>query len=112
LLYRPEWKEVVLLLARILYNQGREKADELVDAILEQLGAGASLSQQAQTAGLLGAMVCDLSPYDYQPSHPGYARLMERVMAIFSRDGAAKVRAESRIKAASALGEAGDPRLG
>jgi Sulfatase-modifying factor enzyme 1/Domain of unknown function (DUF4062)/NACHT domain len=110
-IYRPEWREVALLLAGILrVKQGKPKVDGLVSAILERTGT--KLADQARAAGLLGAIVNDLKPLDYQPSDPRYRQLMDAVLGIFDREKAKTVEFALRLEAAEALGQAGDPRIG
>jgi cellulose biosynthesis protein BcsQ len=109
--YRPEWREVVLLLGGVLYRQGLEKVDGLISAILGKLGARPPLARQARCAGLLGAMVRDLRPFHYQPVDPRYQRTMAAVLNIFDADKAYDVEFPVRLEAAEALGQAGDPRL-
>jgi formylglycine-generating enzyme required for sulfatase activity len=111
-LYRPEWRETVLLLAGVLYLQGQDKVDGLIAGALSHLGAEPSLPDQARAAGLLGAMVQDLSPFAYRPASPGYAALLEAAMAVFDARRAATIPLQDRIAAADALALAGDPRLG
>jgi formylglycine-generating enzyme required for sulfatase activity len=111
--YAREWREVVLLLGGVLYTQGRAKVDGLVQAVLEDLHADADpgLARQAHTAGLLGALVRDLAPFDYAPADERYDRLMQAALAVFDREQARTIPVETRIEAAEALGQAGDPRL-
>ena len=109
--YKPEWREVVLLLGGVLYRQGLEKVDGLVSAILGKLGEHPSLAQQARCAGLLGAMVRDLRPFNYQAADPRYQRTMDAVLGIFDADKAYAIQFAVRLEAAEALGQAGDPRL-
>ena len=111
-LYRPEWRETVLLLAGVLYVQGQAKVDGLAAGVLDRLGTKPSLPDQARAAGLLGAVVQDLSPFGYRPADPRYAALLEAAMAIFDAKQAAKIPLQDRIAAADALARAGDPRLG
>ncbi len=111
-LYRPEWREVILLFAGILrVKQGREKVDGLFRAILDQLGSKASLAQQAQCAGLLGAVLADLRPLDYRPADPRYQSTLDAVLGIFDVKKAKGIDLHVRLEAAEALGQAGDPRL-
>ncbi len=109
--YASEWREVVLLLGGVLYTQGREKVDGLVRAVLENLHANAdpNLPQQTRTAGLLGALVRDLAPFKYAPKDSRYDELMQAALAVF--DQAHAIPVQTRIEAAEALGQAGDPRL-
>jgi hypothetical protein len=66
-LYQPEWRETLLLYARILASkQGREKVDALFQLLLDRQGA--TLAERARCAGLLGAILSDLKPLGYQPS--------------------------------------------
>jgi formylglycine-generating enzyme required for sulfatase activity len=110
-LYRPEWREVVLLLAGVLIRQGRGKVDGLFSAVLKSLGANPSLAEQARCAGLLGALVRDLTPLGYKPADRRYADVLEEVLGIFDAEKAAGLDFETRLEAAEALGQAGDPRL-
>jgi len=110
-IYRPEWREVALLLADILgVKQGKAKVDGLVSAILS--GSGERLAGQARTAGLVGAMVRDLQPLQYQPHDPKYKTLLDEVLGIFDAEKANSVEFAVRLEAAEALGQAGDPRIG
>jgi hypothetical protein len=112
-LYVPEWREAMLLLGGVLHQQGRAKVDGLVGAVLDDLfkRGEPTLAAQARAAGVLGAIVRDLSPFAYAPADPRYAELLQAVMGIFERDRARGIPIEVRIEAAEALGAAGDPRL-
>ena len=109
--YLPEWREVMLLLTGILHQQGRGKVDNLVRTMLEKAGGNATLADQARCAGLLGAMLRDLEPVGYEPPDQRYDELLHQVMAMFDRERSQTVPGETRIEAADALGQAGDPRL-
>jgi len=110
-LYQPEWREVALLLAGVLYHQGIQKVDGMFSAILDQLGTEASLADQARCFGLLGAAVRDLTPVDYQPADPRYKQVADEVMGIFDPERSRSVDVRVAIEAADALGQAGDPRF-
>ncbi|MDA1051675.1 MAG: SUMF1/EgtB/PvdO family nonheme iron enzyme [Planctomycetota bacterium] len=110
-LYRSEWREVALLMAGVLHQQGRKKLDGFVAATLAGLGEQPDLAAQARCAGLLGAIVRDLSPVDYVPADPRYDTMMQQVLGIFDRDRASSIPIETRLAAADALGQAGDPRI-
>jgi hypothetical protein len=100
-IYSPEWREVALLLAGILaVKQGRTKVDGLVSEILSRCGGG-----------LVGAMVRDLQPLQYEPADPNYRILLDAVLGIFDAKKAKSVDFAVRLEAAEALGQAGDPRL-
>jgi hypothetical protein len=111
-IYKPEWREVALLLGGVLYRQGPEKVDGLISAILaEPRPSGSVLPEEARRAGLLGAIVRDLRPFRYQPADPRYQRTMDAVLGIFDADKAYGIEFPVRLAAAEALGQAGDPRL-
>ncbi|MEE8587640.1 MAG: SUMF1/EgtB/PvdO family nonheme iron enzyme [Acidobacteriota bacterium] len=110
-LHSPEWKEVVLLLAGVLRGQGVERVDNLVAAVLDQLGGKPSLPDQARCAGILGAIVRDLAPMKYQPTDARYQSVLKQALGVFNRDRSEEVSIEVAIEAAEALGQAGDPRF-
>jgi formylglycine-generating enzyme required for sulfatase activity len=111
--YAREWREVVLLLGGVLHAQGRVKVDGLIEAVLDALNADGQpgLQRQARCAGLLGALVRDLAPFDYAPRDTRYGALMKAALAVFDREQAELIAVETRIEVAEALGQAGDPRL-
>ncbi|AUB81110.1 hypothetical protein THSYN_09175 [Candidatus Thiodictyon syntrophicum] len=110
-LYRSEWRETVLLLGGVLHEQGGEKVEGLVAAVLDRLGPGSTLAEQARAAGLLGALVRDLDPFGYRPADPRYARCLAAALAVFEPEQADAIPLADRIAAADALAQAGDPRL-
>lgn len=111
-LYRPEWREVLLLLSGTLHvKQGRAKVDGLVRAVLARLGERPSLARKAQCAGLLGAMLADLRSLAYQPQDGRYQEVLDDVLGIFDARQAERINVLVRLEAAEALGRAGDPRL-
>ncbi len=116
--WRPEWREVVLLLASILHQQRDQNVDALVSAALDDLygspqraGAKPKLDEQARCFGLLGAMLRDLQPLGYAPPDPRYAEVKSAVLGIFETNKAAAIPLQTRLAAAEALGQAGDPRF-
>jgi formylglycine-generating enzyme required for sulfatase activity len=110
-LYRPEWRECVLLLGGVLYLQGEDKVEGLVRAALYAPGESPSRAGQARTAGLLGALIRDLDPFGYRPADPRYNQILDAAMAVFDPEQAPAIPLADRIAAADALGQAGDPRL-
>jgi hypothetical protein len=85
-LYRPEWREVLLLLAgTLLVKQGRAKVDGLFQAVLDRLGEKPSLAERARCAGLLGAVLADLRPLKYQPPDARYEKVLHDVLGISMR---------------------------
>jgi formylglycine-generating enzyme required for sulfatase activity len=109
--YRPEWREVVLLLAGVLHQQGRPKVDGLIRLALDRLGAKPKLAEQARAAGLLGLVLRDLAPLDYEVADARYPRLLDAVLGVFDAKRSRTIPIETRIEAADALGQSGDPRL-
>ena len=109
--HRLEWRETTLLLAGVLrVKQGKAKVDGVATAILDR--AGSKLADQARAADLLGAIVNDLRPFDYQPPDPvRYQALMDATLGVFERGSVKRVEFAVRLAAAEALGQAGDPRL-
>ncbi len=110
-IYRPEWREMALLLAGVLARHGLGRVNGLFRAALERQGPNATLAAKARCAGLLGGMVNDLRPLDYQPADPRYRQLMDGVLGIFDRQKSRDIEFAVRLEAAEALRQAGDPRL-
>ncbi|WP_100919945.1 SUMF1/EgtB/PvdO family nonheme iron enzyme [Candidatus Thiodictyon syntrophicum] len=111
-LYRPEWRETVLLLGGVLWLQGQDRVDDLVAAVLQSLGETPTRAEQARAAGLLGALVRDLAPFSYRPADPRYGQCLNAAVAVFDPAQAGAIPLADRIAAADALAQAGDPRLG
>jgi hypothetical protein len=112
-LYKPEWRECALLFAGVLRGrQGAEKVDGFFSAVLASLGGRPTLGERARAAGLLGAMVRDLQPYHYQPQDPRYKDVVDSVLGVFDATSVGRIDFQTRLEAAEALGQAGDPRLG
>ncbi len=109
-LYRPEWRETLLLYAGLLASkQGREKVDELFTRLLGKQGS--TLKEQARCAGIVGAILADLRPTGYEPPDSGYRQLLDKVLLIFDNKLKGDISLKTRVEAAEALGQAGDPRL-
>jgi formylglycine-generating enzyme required for sulfatase activity/predicted MPP superfamily phosphohydrolase len=111
-LYRPEWRETVLLLGGVLWLQGQDRVDDLVVAVINALGERPTRAEQARAAGLLGALVRDLAPFGYRPADPRYVGMLDAAMAVFDPAQAPAIPLADRIAAAEALAQVGDPRLG
>jgi len=109
-LYHPEWRETMRLLGGVLRRQGEAKIEGLFQAILDQLGKRPKLVEQARCAALLGVMMRDLSRMGYEPKTPDYERTVKAAMRIFDAAGEG-IDLKTRIEAADALGQVGDPRL-
>ena len=85
--------------------------DAFVTAVLDTTKKRPTLAAQARCAGLLGAVVRDLAPFEYQIDDVRYNRLLDAVLGVFDPRRAGDIPIEVRIEAAEALGQAGDPRL-
>ena len=111
MLYHPEWREVMRLLGGVLRVQGESRIEWLFQAILDQLPDRPALAERTRCAALLGNMMRDLSGMGYTPKTPDYERTVQAVMRIFDAGEEEKIDIKTRIEAADALGQAGDPRL-
>jgi hypothetical protein len=80
--YGSEWREVVVLLAGVLYKQRLDKINSLIDSIIGKGPEQATreiLPLLARNVGLPGGMVRDLSPFDFKPSNPEYPGILKSV---------------------------------
>ncbi len=111
ILHDPDWREVLLLLAGVLYDQGVDKVDNFFQAILDKVEETQSLNSQARCVGIIGGMLRDLSPFKYQIKDARYKKMLNHVMEIFDTQKARNIDVKTRLEAADALGQAGDPRL-
>jgi formylglycine-generating enzyme required for sulfatase activity len=110
-LYLPEWRETVLLLAGILCKQGQERIDGFLGAILDGLGSDAPLPARARAVGLIGRILQDLQSWNYRIGDPRYQQNLDRMIEIFNAKAVHEIEFQTRLEAAEALGQAGDPRL-
>jgi len=113
-LYSSEWRETVLLLSGVLYKQGLEKINYLIDEIIcrgPQKGTNDALPQLAREVGLLGGIERDLSPFKFKPANSAYPEIVRQVMGIFDKAAYRNVPVQVRIEAADALAQVGDPRF-
>jgi formylglycine-generating enzyme required for sulfatase activity len=110
-LYLPEWRETVLLLAGILCKQGQERIDTFLAGILDGLGNDAPLAARARVVGLIGRILQDLKSWSYRIADPRYQENLGRMIGIFEAKAAREIGFQTRLEAAEALGQAGDPRL-
>jgi formylglycine-generating enzyme required for sulfatase activity len=109
-LYRPEWRETMLLLGGVLKGQGTAKVDGLFTRVLSLLGNKPALADRARVVGLLGAILRDLASLGYKPPQE-YEESARAVLGIFDAALSKGVPLKDRVEAAEALGQAGDPRL-
>ncbi|MCP4118423.1 MAG: formylglycine-generating enzyme family protein [Desulfobacteraceae bacterium] len=110
-LCESQWAEVIDHLAGCLAWTGQYRLNLLVEKVLNT-GKQNDLPSIARSVGVLGRILKILKVYDYEPPERlGWQEARDRVMDIFKLQGAARVPVEQRIKAAEALGQAGDPRI-
>lgn len=108
-MYRPEWKESVLLYGGLLRIIGEDKVDALFRKALNKMDRTPSLAKRAQCVGLIGALLPDLDGYVVTDSR--YQESLDLVMGIFDAEKSKEVPFKDRLAAAEALGQAGDSRL-
>jgi formylglycine-generating enzyme required for sulfatase activity len=110
-LYLPEWRETVLLLAGVLCKEDVDSVDAFFHEVLDGLGPSPSLAHRARCVGLIGSMLRDLKSWGYRIADPRYQDNLDRVLAIFEAEAARTIDFQTRLEAADALGQAGDPRF-
>jgi formylglycine-generating enzyme required for sulfatase activity len=108
-IYKPEWRETVLLYCGLLYNAGPRKVDALVRRVLDGMGEQPGLTDRAKCIGLIVALLPDLVGYAVLDKR--YEESLRLVMEIFDAQKSKNVPFDDRLAAAEALGQAGDPRL-
>ena len=108
-IYKPEWRETVLLYGGLLHNMGPRKVDALLRRVLDRMGGQPNLADRAKCVGLIGALLPDL--VGYTVSDERYGESLRLVMDIFDAEKSKSVPFKDRLAAAEALGQAGDPRL-
>ena len=105
-----QWDEVLDHFAGCLARTGRRRLNLLVERVLST--ADGSLTSLARAVGVLGRILRILAVYDYQPpARLRWGEARDRIMEIFTLDGASRVPVEQRIAATETLGQAGDPRI-
>ena len=109
-LYLPEWRETVLLLGGVLCKQDTERIDGFLSEMLDGADGG-SLTERARCVGLIGRILRDLRAWNYEIADPRYRRNLDSVLEIFEANAARRIDFQTRLEAADALGQAGDPRL-
>lgn len=72
---------------------------------------GPTLADRARCVGLIGMALQDLQVSGYRLEDSRYGEHLKKVLAIFDAKEAVGIGFETRLEAADALGQAGDPRL-
>ncbi|MCP5109846.1 MAG: hypothetical protein GY953_03310, partial [bacterium] len=110
-----QWRETVELLPGCLLDEGGVgRVDRLLTYVLVQRGGDDDLAEDARLAAVLGRLLRTLEVLGYKPSgeiSEAAEQAMGRALEIFEPEGATRVPVETRIAAAEALGQGGDPRL-
>ena len=70
-----------------------------------------TLAERARCVGLIGSALRDLKSWGYRLTDPRYAENLDRCLAVFDAREARQVDFATRLEAADAIGQAGDPRL-
>lgn len=110
-IHDPAWREVVLLLAGVLHQQGDEKLDGMCEAIIDAAGEKPDLLKLAAVVGLLSSFVKDLSPFEFRPRDPRFEEMLRRTLVIFDNRQPEPLPLRVAVETAEALGRAGDPRF-
>jgi formylglycine-generating enzyme required for sulfatase activity len=110
-LYSPGWRETALLLAGVLCGQDAERVDAFLGEILDQLGDQTTLTDRAKCVGLIGRILRDLKSWNYRIADKRYQENLSRCLAIFEKAQVREIDLATRLDAADAIGQAGDPRL-
>lgn len=108
-LHSPDWRETVQLLACVMWKQGISRIDGFLERILDTVNGKATLAERARRVGLMGRMLRDLKSWGYEIKDPRYDDHLRAVLAVFEKG--CKLDFQTRLDAADALGQAGDPRL-
>ena len=105
LLYSPEGREVLPLLAARLAESGKGRLEALLQVLIADALAQTELERKAHAVGVLGAMLTDAAPSKYElKDQTAYAKLRQSVMCIFEKGQAAQIGVKTRAAAAEGLG--------
>lgn len=113
LLYLPEGREVLPLLAGYMALPSRRRLDAVFEALTDDGAAQPQLERQAHATGVLGRMLSDLTPFDYRltpPAEARYLRLRQVTMSIFEKGKSRHLGLKTRVAAAEALDQADQSR--
>jgi formylglycine-generating enzyme required for sulfatase activity len=114
LLYSPEGREVLPLLAGGMAGPARKRLDNLFASLTRDAVAQERLDRKAHAVGVLGNMLRDLIPVKYELSGPAkeqFGQLRQTVMAIFKKGKTKDIGLKTRVDAAEALDQASQSRL-
>ena len=114
LLYSAEGREVLPLVAASMAEKAKQRLSLLFEDLTRDAVSQERLDLKAHAAGVLGNMLVDVLPFDYELSGPAvklYFELRDAVVAIFERGGAWGIGLKTRVAAAEALDQASRERL-
>ena len=109
-IFGHEWREVILLLCGILYKQGDDKLNYLIEAIIEREPYSISPLLMKKLK-LLGSVMQELSTFDFKPTSKLYQNFIDKIVEIFEKDKCRNIPIDIRIEYADAMGQIGDLRL-
>jgi len=75
----------------------------MIRLVWDRLGPKPTLAQAARSAGLLGAVLRDLKPLDYEVPDARYLKVRDEALGIFDATRSRAIPIETRIEAADAL---------
>ena len=114
MLYSAEGREVLPLLAGCLAESAKQRLSLLFEDLTRHAVSQKLLERKAHAAGVLGKMLRDVAPFEYELSGPAaeqYGELRDAVMAIFEKGKAGDIGLKTRVAAAEALDQASQTRL-
>ena len=111
-LYSAEGREVLPLLAARMAESGKGRLDALTASLIADALGQQTLERQAHAVGVLGNMLADAAPSQYEIANPQpWAELRAGVLCIFDKGYAARIGVKTRAAAAKALDQASQARL-
>ncbi len=114
-LFDSQWRETIEMLAPCVLERGQEETDALFELVLAMREDSSNLATEGRVVGIMGRLVEPLKKangYVLQPELRAiYEDVRERVLGIFTPQGAVALSIADRIMAAEGLGQGGDPRI-
>jgi formylglycine-generating enzyme required for sulfatase activity len=114
MLYSAEGREVLPLVAGCMAENAKQRLSLLFEDLTQHAVSEKRLERKAHAAGVLGNMLADIAPFEYQLSGTAarqYGELRDAVMAIFQKGKARQIGLKTRVAAAEALDQASQARL-
>ena len=114
MLYSAEGREVLPLVAGCMAENAKQRLSLLFEDLTRHAVSQKRLARKAHAAGVLGRMLADVLPFEYELSGPAvklYFELRDAVVAIFEKGKARQIGLKTRVAAAEALDQASPERL-